>query len=408
MWFAVDDQSAFHRKVLAAGNEAWGVFCRAGAWSSAAANLTEGYIPPEICEAMAPARVWKRLRAAGLTEAPSEGRAGEQLHDFLVYNRSAAEVRAHQEAHRERTRRWRDGKRDASRAQARASACALSPVPVPVPELHTPLAGAREEAPPEVPAAELPPGDPPALAPADLIALLTELTTEGHAYATDVAEQLAQGRRLTHGQREALRRIQAQREREAQGPPSPRGAPAPTDEERAVVAAYCAEVKRVLRSDLPELDRDLRAARRLLPDLRKLAEQAAVKHGAGWTPSPADVARHYLASYLRLADPRLAEQGYPLAMLLARVDLTDLPRPPRAPREKPPEAPPPVDPEANRAAARTARAALGLATLEGFVTAIGPGPRRASSPLPPADEAAEIAAAREELLAMRPRAGGAP
>src|SRR5258708_7482339 len=31
-WFRVDDKSAFHAKVLAAGNGAWGAFCRMGAW----------------------------------------------------------------------------------------------------------------------------------------------------------------------------------------------------------------------------------------------------------------------------------------------------------------------------------------------------------------------------------------
>lgn len=32
-WFKVDDHLAFHRKTLAAGNEAMGLWVRAGSWS---------------------------------------------------------------------------------------------------------------------------------------------------------------------------------------------------------------------------------------------------------------------------------------------------------------------------------------------------------------------------------------
>ena len=33
-WFKLDDKSTFHRKVVAAGNAAWGAFCRLGTHSS--------------------------------------------------------------------------------------------------------------------------------------------------------------------------------------------------------------------------------------------------------------------------------------------------------------------------------------------------------------------------------------
>jgi hypothetical protein len=110
-WFKLSDGSAFHRKVLKAGNEAFGAWARAGAWSSAPDNLTDGYIPPEVCANIAPARVWSRLRDAGLTEAPSEGRPGEQIHDFLGYNPSAEAVKRERDATRRRVDSWRNKRR---------------------------------------------------------------------------------------------------------------------------------------------------------------------------------------------------------------------------------------------------------------------------------------------------------
>jgi hypothetical protein len=114
------------------------------------------------------------------------------------------------------------------------------PIELPTELPDTPhSAGAREEPaevpggasvvdhegnPVELPAAPAPSAPP---APADLVALLAELAAEGHAYGTDVAAQLAQGRRLTHGQRVKLRHIHAEREareREATAP-RPRAPP---------------------------------------------------------------------------------------------------------------------------------------------------------------------------------------
>ena len=50
-WFKVDDQLAFNAKVVAAGNEAMGLWVRAGSWS--AAQLTDGFIPEHMANAMA-------------------------------------------------------------------------------------------------------------------------------------------------------------------------------------------------------------------------------------------------------------------------------------------------------------------------------------------------------------------
>lgn len=50
-WFKVDDQLAFHSKTMLAGNEAMGLWVRAGAWSSA--HFTDGFIPEHMATAMA-------------------------------------------------------------------------------------------------------------------------------------------------------------------------------------------------------------------------------------------------------------------------------------------------------------------------------------------------------------------
>ena len=50
-WFKVDDQLAFNAKIVAAGNEAMGLWVRAGSWS--AAQLTNGFIPEHMAIAMA-------------------------------------------------------------------------------------------------------------------------------------------------------------------------------------------------------------------------------------------------------------------------------------------------------------------------------------------------------------------
>lgn len=109
-WFKVSDGLAFHRKALAAGNEALGAWVRAGSWSSAPDNLTDGFIPPEVAAAIAPPKVWAKLRAAGLVDAP-EGRDGQQLHDFLAYNPSAESKARDRETTRQRVESWRNNRR---------------------------------------------------------------------------------------------------------------------------------------------------------------------------------------------------------------------------------------------------------------------------------------------------------
>lgn len=105
-WFKVDDKSAFHSKVVAAGNEAWGALCRAGAWSSG--ECTDGLIPEPIALMIAPKRVWKRLESCagegrnGLVERVD---LGWQIHDFGYWNPPAALVKAAQAARHEKAQK---------------------------------------------------------------------------------------------------------------------------------------------------------------------------------------------------------------------------------------------------------------------------------------------------------------
>lgn len=102
-WFKLAGEGAFHAKVLVAGNEAYGAWCRAGQWSSQ--HLTEGRIPRAVALTIASEDVWARLVLAtggcdhGLVEATANG---WNIHDFLDWNPSAAEELAKREADRVR------------------------------------------------------------------------------------------------------------------------------------------------------------------------------------------------------------------------------------------------------------------------------------------------------------------
>ncbi len=87
-WFKIDDRSHHNAKVLAAGNEAWGAFCRAGAWASE--NLTDGHVPFSVALTISKKKIWKKLSEVGLVV---EEKTGFRIPKFLEYNPSAEEVR---------------------------------------------------------------------------------------------------------------------------------------------------------------------------------------------------------------------------------------------------------------------------------------------------------------------------
>lgn len=109
MWFKVDDHFTFNAKVVAAGNEAIGVWVRAGAWC--AAQLTDGFLPDAMAIAIAsdmangvhaPLASVERLLEVGLWRRV-EG--GYEFHDWAEYQPSADEAKEKRKARSEAGRR---------------------------------------------------------------------------------------------------------------------------------------------------------------------------------------------------------------------------------------------------------------------------------------------------------------
>lgn len=99
-WFKVCDQSTFHPKVMAAGNEAWGAFTRMGSYS--AAHNTEGKVMPTIATSIASKKVLQKLIEVGLLHFED----GQYIiHDYLDYNPTAEQVRSKREARAEAGRK---------------------------------------------------------------------------------------------------------------------------------------------------------------------------------------------------------------------------------------------------------------------------------------------------------------
>ena len=152
MWFKVDDQLAFHSKVIAAGNSAMGLWVRAGAWSCA--HLTDGFIPAHMANVMASAMANEcdcdALVMAGLWDAVA---GGYQFHDWQHFQPTAESARDLREKRSEAGRagasaRWaeNDGK---SHGKPMASAMANgwqddapSPSPSPSPSTTSPTPSA--------------------------------------------------------------------------------------------------------------------------------------------------------------------------------------------------------------------------------------------------------------------------
>jgi len=106
-WFKVDDRLAFHPKVLSAGNEAMGLWVRAGAYC--AQMLTNGHVPLSMLAPLgADESVAERLVAAGLWREEIDGYSFHDWHDLQPTRES---VEADREAARERMRELRAGRK---------------------------------------------------------------------------------------------------------------------------------------------------------------------------------------------------------------------------------------------------------------------------------------------------------
>jgi hypothetical protein len=102
-WFRLDDSFHSHPKVIAAGNEAIGLYVRSGTY--AAEHLTDGFVSKDIAllygdETLAGAlvrvKLWHRARG------------GWTIHDYLDYNPSREDVERERKQAAERQRRRRD------------------------------------------------------------------------------------------------------------------------------------------------------------------------------------------------------------------------------------------------------------------------------------------------------------
>ena len=115
-WFKVDDNLAFHQKVLIAGNAAMGLWVRAGSWCGQ--QLSDGFVPdkvvsmlgtPKEAAALVDCRLWDRVKG------------GYRFHQWEDHQPTRAEVEAKREADRQRKADWRASKssqRDSARTDA--------------------------------------------------------------------------------------------------------------------------------------------------------------------------------------------------------------------------------------------------------------------------------------------------
>ena len=104
-WFKVDDNFAFHAKVLAAGNAAIGLWARAGAWSMQ--TLTDGCVPHNVARQLGTRAEAKRLVECGLWIEKDDG---YEFHEWNQRQPSRAKVYADREANAEKLRKWRQKK----------------------------------------------------------------------------------------------------------------------------------------------------------------------------------------------------------------------------------------------------------------------------------------------------------
>lgn len=143
-WFRLDDSFHSHPKVIAAGNEAVGLYVRSGTY--AAQHLTDGFIPEEIAVlygALAPGS--RPNPRTGKPEALAETlvktklwhrtRGGWTIHDYLDYNPSREAVENERTQKAERQKRWRDSRRRrVTNPSEDASGDAAPPPPRPAPK----------------------------------------------------------------------------------------------------------------------------------------------------------------------------------------------------------------------------------------------------------------------------------
>jgi hypothetical protein len=144
-WARLDDQMAFHAKIIKAGNEAVGAWVRMITYSCA--HLTDGKVTKEVALSIAPQRVVTKAVTAGLLDLDGDGYI---VHDFLDWNPPAEVVLEKRRADAERKAKGRMNQRrgDSGRylpevpddvqpdvqSDSEATPSASPPVPSPSPE----------------------------------------------------------------------------------------------------------------------------------------------------------------------------------------------------------------------------------------------------------------------------------
>lgn len=103
MAFSIDDAWDNCSPVARAGNAAFGVYCRCGAW--AARNTSDGFVPAEVALAYGSPELARKLVDVGLWEAVD---GGWSMPDYLVRNESAERVAARRKADADRKAKQRE------------------------------------------------------------------------------------------------------------------------------------------------------------------------------------------------------------------------------------------------------------------------------------------------------------
>jgi hypothetical protein len=112
-WFKIDDNLAFHHKVVAAGNPAIGLWARAGALC--AQQLTDGFVPDHMIAAMGTKAQAEKLVAVGLWDRTH---GGYTFHGWSERQPSKVDVEAERAAAKERMREYRAKKRGTAQTQS--------------------------------------------------------------------------------------------------------------------------------------------------------------------------------------------------------------------------------------------------------------------------------------------------
>jgi hypothetical protein len=106
--FSIDDGWDNCGPVARAGNAAFGVYCRCGAWVARNISnglITEPVVPNEVAVAYGSPELTRKLVDVGLWEAVD---GGWLLVDYLKLNQSAAQIQARRDRDAKRKAEWRE------------------------------------------------------------------------------------------------------------------------------------------------------------------------------------------------------------------------------------------------------------------------------------------------------------